>query len=239
MLRPGRLEVHVEVGLPGLGGREEILQIHTRQLAAAGALAEDVDLQAIARTSPNFSGAELEGLVRAATAAGLHSALAGAAGGGDQSGAGAGAGEVMVRRAHFDAALREVTPAFGTQFEDLPGQAGPTGRGLLPRSCPVFTASLQSAKRLAAQVASSQWHPRGGQDAAGGGMVVSCLLHGARGSGTSSVASAVAASSGYPFVQVLSAAAVIGPWRAPVPCAYVGVVVPAVHVAARHVRKRV
>ena len=44
MLRPGRLEVHLEIGLPDEAGRLQILQIHTKQMAKHGLLADDVDL---------------------------------------------------------------------------------------------------------------------------------------------------------------------------------------------------
>ena len=45
MLRPGRLEVHLEIGLPEEAGRLQILQIHTKSMAKNGLLADDVDLQ--------------------------------------------------------------------------------------------------------------------------------------------------------------------------------------------------
>lgn len=62
ILRPGRFEVHVEIGLPDLAGRFEILNIHTKSLV--GALADDVNLNEIAKMTTNYSGAELEGVVR-------------------------------------------------------------------------------------------------------------------------------------------------------------------------------
>merc|ERR1712071_333202 len=48
------------------GGRVEILNIHTEKMRANNMLASDVDLKDLAAKSKNFSGAELEGLVRAA-----------------------------------------------------------------------------------------------------------------------------------------------------------------------------
>ena len=66
VLRPGRFEVHVEIGLPEEGGREEILRIHTRGMRETKVLSKDVDLAELAHVTKNFSGAELEGLVRAA-----------------------------------------------------------------------------------------------------------------------------------------------------------------------------
>lgn len=67
LTRPGRLEVHIEISLPDLAGRLEILKIHTQKMAENNFLAEDVDLDEIARQTQNFTGADLEGLVKNAT----------------------------------------------------------------------------------------------------------------------------------------------------------------------------
>jgi vesicle-fusing ATPase len=68
-LRPGRLEVHVEIGLPDAVGRLQILNIHTRNMRKANRCTSEVTerLPEIAEMSKNFSGAELEGLVKAAS----------------------------------------------------------------------------------------------------------------------------------------------------------------------------
>ena len=72
LLRPGRFEVQMEIGLPDRDGREQILQIHTRKLREGGMLGDDIDLDALADKTINFSGAELEGLVRASTATAMN-----------------------------------------------------------------------------------------------------------------------------------------------------------------------
>ena len=59
LLRPGRFDRQVYVGLPDIKGREEILKVHVRKKP----LAEDVDLRKIARGTPGFTGADLENLV--------------------------------------------------------------------------------------------------------------------------------------------------------------------------------
>jgi SpoVK/Ycf46/Vps4 family AAA+-type ATPase/alkylhydroperoxidase family enzyme len=69
LLRPGRLEIHLEVGLPDEMGRLQILQIHTRDLYSSQMIDEEgVDLQALAKMTIGFTGAEIEGLVRMAVA---------------------------------------------------------------------------------------------------------------------------------------------------------------------------
>ena len=68
ILRPGRLELHVEIGLPDEKGRLQILDIKTASMRKAGRLQRDaVDaLPELAGRTKNFSGAELEGLVKSA-----------------------------------------------------------------------------------------------------------------------------------------------------------------------------
>ncbi len=66
LLRPGRMEVQVEIGLPNTAGRLQILSIHTKALAANKLLAADVDLNELAESTKSYTGAEIEGLVREA-----------------------------------------------------------------------------------------------------------------------------------------------------------------------------
>ena len=62
LLRPGRFDRQIHVPLPDVRGRLEILKIHTRNKP----LAEDVDLEVIARSTPGFSGADLANIVNEA-----------------------------------------------------------------------------------------------------------------------------------------------------------------------------
>ena len=59
LLRPGRFDRQIQVNLPEVKGREEILQIHARSVE----LADDVDLKVIARRTPGFSGAQLANII--------------------------------------------------------------------------------------------------------------------------------------------------------------------------------
>ncbi|HJL15068.1 MAG TPA: ATP-dependent zinc metalloprotease FtsH [Sandaracinaceae bacterium LLY-WYZ-13_1] len=62
ILRPGRFDRRITVPRPDLKGREGILAVHTKKVP----LAEDVDLEILARGTPGFSGADLENLVNEA-----------------------------------------------------------------------------------------------------------------------------------------------------------------------------
>ena len=62
LLRPGRFDRQVNVGLPDVKGREQILNVHIKKVPAAA----DVELKYIARGTPGFSGADLANLVNEA-----------------------------------------------------------------------------------------------------------------------------------------------------------------------------
>ncbi|WP_438862603.1 ATP-dependent zinc metalloprotease FtsH [Neptunicella sp.] len=62
LLRPGRFDRQVTVGLPDIRGREQILKVHMRKVP----LAENVEASVIARGTPGFSGADLANLVNEA-----------------------------------------------------------------------------------------------------------------------------------------------------------------------------
>jgi vesicle-fusing ATPase len=66
VIRPGRLEVHIEVGLPDEEGRIQILGIHTAEMRKNGLLAPEVSVPDLAARTKNYTGAEIEGLVKAA-----------------------------------------------------------------------------------------------------------------------------------------------------------------------------
>lgn len=59
ILRPGRFDRKVSVGTPDVGGREEILRVHSRNKP----LKDDVDLKQVAQTTAGFTGADLENLM--------------------------------------------------------------------------------------------------------------------------------------------------------------------------------
>lgn len=62
LLRPGRFDRRVYVGMPDIKGREAILKVHAR----GKPLGDDVDLSSIAKGTPGFTGADLENLINEA-----------------------------------------------------------------------------------------------------------------------------------------------------------------------------
>ena len=59
LLRPGRFDRQIQVNLPEINGREQILAIHAREVK----LESDVDLKVLARRTPGFSGAQLANVI--------------------------------------------------------------------------------------------------------------------------------------------------------------------------------
>ena len=112
LLRPGRLESHVEVPNPDRDARREILAVHS----TGKPLGDDVDLGELADRTEGHSGAELESLVREASMRAIRELA-------DELGPEAAterADEVRIERAHFEAALsalegddREAAPPTG------------------------------------------------------------------------------------------------------------------------------
>jgi cell division protease FtsH len=62
LLRPGRFDRRVVVGLPDIRGREEVLRVHIKKVPVA----DDVNLNVLARGTPGFSGADLANMVNEA-----------------------------------------------------------------------------------------------------------------------------------------------------------------------------
>lgn len=115
LLRPGRLEVHMEISLPDEKGRYQILNIHTSKMRTNKVMDSDVDLAELAALTKNFSGAEIGGLVKSATsfAFSRHVKVGTMAGISDDI------EDLRVNRNDFFNALDEVTPAFGVSKEEL------------------------------------------------------------------------------------------------------------------------
>ena len=113
LLRPGRFEIQIEVKLPTLEERVEIFQIHCRDLLNSGSLSEEVDLFELAERTDNFTGAEIEGIVKSACSLAMSRAV--------------NIGEngeeieydsehpIEVTKEDFEAAFEDITPQFGVQ----------------------------------------------------------------------------------------------------------------------------
>lgn len=115
LLRPGRLEVHMEISLPDAKGRYQILRIHTSKMRTNGVMDSNVDLHELAQQMKNYSGAEIEGFVKSATsfAFNRHVKVGTLAGISDD------VENLRVNRDDFLRALDEIKPAFGASEEEI------------------------------------------------------------------------------------------------------------------------
>ncbi|TXT05060.1 hypothetical protein VHUM_03880 [Vanrija humicola] len=190
LLRPGRLEVHIEISLPDESGRLQILNIHTSKMRNNGVMGDDVDLAELAAQTKNFSGAEIGGLVKSATSFAFNRNV--------KVGTVAAFDDVQnlkITRADFMHALDEVQPAFGVAEEEL-SEVIP--QGIIKYSKSV-SETLKDGSLLVEQVRHSERTP-----------LVSCLIHGPPGSGKTALAAQIALDSEFPFIKLISPEQVVG-----------------------------
>ena len=103
LLRPGRLDRHVHVPVPDEEARRKILEVHTRDKP----LADDVDLDALARKAEGYVGADLEAVAREASMNASREFI----GSVSREEVGESVGNVRVTMQHFEDALDEVNPS--------------------------------------------------------------------------------------------------------------------------------
>ncbi|XP_028975654.2 vesicle-fusing ATPase [Esox lucius] len=193
LLRPGRLEVKMEIGLPDEKGRVQILNIHTAKMRQFNLLGGDVDVKELAAETKNYSGAELEGLVRAAqsTAMNRHIKASTTVEVDVEK-----AETLQVHRDDFLASLEnDIKPAFGTNAEDY---ASYIMNGIIRWGDPV-TAVLDDGELLVQQAKNSDRTP-----------LVSVLLEGPPNSGKTALAAKISEDSQFPFIKICSPDKMIG-----------------------------
>ncbi|KAJ8462123.1 hypothetical protein ONZ45_g18048 [Pleurotus djamor] len=191
LLRPGRLEVHMEISLPDEQGRYQILMIHTGQMRRNGVMDTDVNISEIASMTKNFSGAEISGLIKSATSFAFqrHVKVGTMAGISDD------VENLRVNRNDFLSALEEVHPAFGVSEEELESVIQ---NGIIHFDTTIDDL-LHSGHLLVEQVRSSTRTP-----------LVSVLLHGPPGSGKTALAASIAKKSEFPFIKLISPDTMVG-----------------------------
>lgn len=191
LLRPGRLEVHVEIGLPSEEGRVQILKIHTNTMRQNGYLGDDVDLVKLADLTKNFTGAELEGLVKSASSFALEREV-------DINNltkVDIDPEKMRVTWQDFQRALQEVQPAFGLEKDELSIRYR---NGIIEYS-DEFKKLYSDLMTMVEQVRTSEHTP-----------LISVCLDGVQGCGKTALAAYVAVQSQFPFVKFISADMLLG-----------------------------
>jgi vesicle-fusing ATPase len=192
LLRPGRLEVHLEIGLPSEEGRLEIFKIHTAKMRQNELMGEDVSLPELAAMAKNYSGAEITGVIKSATSfafnrhVNVDNVVEGAAS----------VTDLMVQREDFIQAMTEVKTAFGRSDTEL---AAMCPMGIIHFS-PAVARIIADAQLLVNQVRNSTKPSP-----------MSCLLlHGAPGCGKTAMAAHLSLDAAFPYTKVISADTMIG-----------------------------
>jgi vesicle-fusing ATPase len=192
LLRPGRLEVHIEVPLPNEAGRLQILNIHTSKLRKNGHLGEDVDLPGIAHKTRNYTGAELRGVLNAAGSHAYmrHIEL------GENIKVKQDVATVQVTTEDIEQGLQDVKAQFGADVEDL---GSVIKHGIIPFS-PIVQRVLGQCRELVNNIkATENAEP-----------LKTVLISGSSGSGITALAAQVALDSEIAFVRLVSSTSMVG-----------------------------
>ncbi|KAK7112888.1 vesicle-fusing ATPase-like isoform X2 [Littorina saxatilis] len=193
LIRPGRLEVQMEIGLPDQHGRLQILQIHTETMRTHDKLASDVDLAELSVETKNFSGAEIEGLVRAAQSTAMNRLIKASSTVEVDPDA---IEKLRINRTDFIHALQnDIKPAFGSSKEALETYLA---NGVINWGEPV-TRVLEDGDLIVSQTRSSDRTP-----------LVTMLLEGPPSSGKTALAAKIAKASDFPFVKLCTPENMIG-----------------------------
>ncbi|KAH9244326.1 hypothetical protein BASA81_018276 [Batrachochytrium salamandrivorans] len=173
LLRPGRLEIHMEIHLPDEKGRLQILNVHTSKMRSNNLLDPSVDVAELASLTKNFSGAEIAGLIKSASsfAFNRHIKI------GDQAQVTQDYTKIKVARDDFLHAIEEVRPAFGVSETELQQCVM---NGIVDFS-PNIERILSDGQLVIEQVKNSQRTP-----------LVSVLLHGPVGAGKTALSATIA-----------------------------------------------
>ncbi|KAI1337569.1 P-loop containing nucleoside triphosphate hydrolase protein [Xylariaceae sp. FL0016] len=186
LMRPGRLEVHVEISLPDEPGRLQILKIHTSKINKLDKLDRSVDLEELAHLTKNFSGAEISGLVKAGLSYAFtrHTSLDD----GGEINVKADPSEIMLTRDDLMLALDDVKPAYGVSEDEL-NSATPYG---IIQFSPNINMILKDGQSFVNAVRTSEKCT-----------LFSVLVHGPDGAGKSALAAQIALHSEFPFAKVI------------------------------------
>ena len=183
ILRPGRLELHIEIGLPDEKGRQQIFNIHTKKMRENKVLGDDVDLAQLAKLTKNYTGADIESMVKLACSNALSQGL------------NFGSSKINVNQEHkvtmqnFLDAFGEIQPMFGLKSTELENciQFGMINYGT---NYEILSSKISS---LFDQIKNSNVIS-----------LLSVLLEGEPGCGKTALASYLALHSGFPYVKIIS-----------------------------------
>lgn len=188
LLRPGRFEIQIEIHLPDEPGRGEIFNIHTKTLHDNNKLSSDVDIAELAKITPNYTGAEIAGIVKSAVSFALNKRI-------DINNLSEiDINDMQVCREDFIHALDECKPAFGVEEDVLSRMIE---RGIIDYNN--YIKSIRSSLlSCAEQFRQSDLHS------------INILVHGEQGTGKSAIVAKTCIDANFNFVKVVTSHDFIG-----------------------------
>jgi vesicle-fusing ATPase len=196
VLRPGRLEKHIEIGLPDEKGRNQILTIKTKNMKEKRRMSQETIemLPEIGRLTKNFTGAELETLCKRATNFALTRVIADPM---NVANANLDDSAVLIEYDDFLRAIDITIPQFGNKSQEEISLC--FKNGFIDNIGDQYERCWTSLQRAAAQIHKSSRTS-----------LVTVLLEGERGTGKSAMAAKLASESNFGFVRMISADSMIG-----------------------------
>lgn len=107
LLRAGRIEVHVRIGLPDHYGRVQIFNIHTNNMSKNNMIDSKINISKLADLTENFSGAEIEAVVKNASSRALYEILS------SDDIKDVNNCDICITMQHLIDAVQEIVPCFG------------------------------------------------------------------------------------------------------------------------------
>ena len=189
VLRPGRLEVHVEVGLPDEEGRQQIFRIHTAKMREHNRLGADVDLESMAQRCKNYTGAEIEAVVKSAASFSFEREI-------DINDLSKELNpDIKILMGDFNRALDDIKPMFGKDDSSLENCLRD---GIIDYG-DNFRQIMNTCREQIEQVREHTDSP-----------LISILLHGPQGAGKTAIAASLAMESGFPFAKIITPELYVG-----------------------------
>ena len=193
LLRPGRFEIKIEISLPNEKGRFEVFKIHTKNMKINNFLSENVDLNFLAKSTENYTGAEIAAVVKSAASFALQRGLGNKDFGKEEQKIGKiKEKDLLVTGEDFIKAVNEVKPLFGIDESEFE-------QNKIFYELPVFKNILDFGKSIIHKLKSTNLYS-----------MSNLLLHGRSGVGKTTLATKIAKDSKFSFARVISPIKMVG-----------------------------
>lgn len=180
LLRAGRLELHIKIGLPNIEGRKEIFNIHTKNLH--GMIDKDVDMDKLVKITENFSGAEIESVVKNAVSLALYELLSSDKKDINES-------DIIITKKYFEKAIQEISPSFGSMTSNI--------NDMIPENIILYEGSQKIYEDIITSYNDMKTH------------MISIIIYGDNKSGKTTLICKVAKDLGIKFTKIISAMDII------------------------------